>query len=128
MGRSALVALTLLALAGCESNTADARVRKFFRIDQATPLTEPAIRASALRLVPPGSDADQTRRAITGLGIGMDGLSAYYPPGDDGKAHVLIRLDPRTFGTVKREYSLALQFGPEHRLQDIQVQTWLTGP
>ena len=128
MGRSALVALTLLALVGCDSNTADTRVRKYFRIDPATPLTEAEIRAAALRLVPLGSDADQARRAIADAGIGADGLSSYYPPAEDGKAHIFIRLDPRTFGTVKREYSLALQFGPEHRLQDIQVQTWLTGP
>ncbi len=29
---------------------------------------------------------------------------------------------------VRREYSLALHFSRDRRLQDIHVKTWLTGP
>jgi hypothetical protein len=80
MIRRALVAIALLTLVGCESNAADARLRKYLRIEQSTPLTEAEIRAAALRLLPAGSGEDQVRRVVTDAGIGSDGLSSYYPP------------------------------------------------
>jgi hypothetical protein len=126
--RRALVVLALLALVGCESNTAESRLRKHLQIGPATPLTEPTIRAAALRLLPVGSDESDVREIVTASGIGGDGLSSYYPPGANGVAHIVIRLDSSTFGSVKREYSLALQFTRERKLDDIQVKTWLTGP
>jgi hypothetical protein len=126
--RPVFVALALLTFFGCESNTADMRLRRYLRIDHTTPLTEAEIRAAALRLIPIGSDEDQVRTVITQTGIGSDGLSSYYPPGSDGIAHIMVRLDPSTFGIVKSEYSVALHFSRERRLQDVQVKTWATGP
>ncbi len=120
--------MALLALVGCESNTADARLRKHLRIEPSATLTEPEIRAAALRLIPVGSDESQVRRIVGAAGIGADRLSSYHPPDADGMAHILVGLDSSTFGVVKREYSLALQFSRERKLQDIQVKTWLTGP
>ena len=128
MYRRVLVALAVLMLFGCESNTADVRLRKYLRIDQATPLSEAEIRAAALRLIPVGTDEDQVRRVVAEAGIGSDGLSFYYPPEADGIAHIIVRLDPGTFGIVKREYSVALHFNRERRLQDVQAEIWLTGP
>jgi hypothetical protein len=128
MYRTSLVLLTLLILVGCESNTADARLRKHLAIAPATPLTEPEIRAAALRLIPIGSDETQVQKTVADFGVGRDGLSSYYPPDADGVAHIMIGLDPTTFGIVKREYSLALQFNRERKLEDIRVKTWLTGP
>jgi hypothetical protein len=123
-----VVAIALLTLVGCESNVAETRIRKYLRMEQATPLTEAEIRAAALRLVPVGSGEDHLRRVVTEAGIGSDGLSSYYPPDGDGIAHIIVRLDPSTYGLVKREYSLALHFGRDGKLQDVQVKTWLTGP
>jgi hypothetical protein len=123
-----VVLLAVLMLFGCESNTADMRLRKYLRIDQATRLNETEIRAAALRLIPVGSDEDQVRRAVAEAGIGSDGLSSYYPPESDGIAHIIVRLDPSTFAIVKREYSVALHFSRERRLQAIQAKTWLIGP
>jgi hypothetical protein len=128
MNRHALVALALLVLVGCESNAADTRLRRYLRIEPATPLTEVEIRAAVLRLVPVGSGEDHVRRTVAEAGIGSDGLSSYYPPDADGIAHIIVRFDPSTFGIVKREYSLALHFSRDRRLQDVQAKTWLTGP
>lgn len=123
----AFAIVALLGLVGCESNTADARLRKHLQIDPAATLTQPEIRAAALRLIPVGSQESEVRRIVGASGIGADGLSSYYPPDDSGIAHIVIGLDLSTFGVVKREYSLALQFSRERKLQDIQVKTWLTG-
>ena len=128
MHRCAVAIAVLFVLCGCESNTADSRLRQFLRMDEATLLTESEIRAAALRLVPIGSDEAQVRTVVAHVGIGADGLSAYYPPGADGIAYIMVRLDPSTFGIVKREYALALHFGREGKLEDIQAKKWLTGP
>jgi hypothetical protein len=128
MYKRVLPALALVILIGCESNAADTRLRRYLRIDAATPLTESDIRTAALRLIPIGSDELQVRKAVAEVGIGSDGLSSYYPPDADGAAHIIVRQDPSTFGIVKREYSLALRFSRERKLQDIEAKTWLTGP
>jgi hypothetical protein len=127
MYRSALAVLTLFVLVGCESNTADVRLRKYLSMDPGTPITEVGVRAAALRLIPPGSNEQQVREIVASAGIGTDGLSRYDAPREGGPAHITISLDPRTFGLVKSEYSLSLQFSREGRLQDIQVRKWLTG-
>jgi len=44
MYKLALATLTLVLLVGCESNAADTRLRRYLRIDPATPLTESEIR------------------------------------------------------------------------------------
>ncbi len=90
-------------------------------------VTEAEARSAALRLLPPGSDEETVRTAVERAGIGADKLSSYYPPGQDGKGFILVGLDPNTFGFVKREYVLVLQFDPRRRLKDIQVQARLTG-
>ena len=128
MYKLALATLTLVLLVGCESNAADTRLRRYLRIDPATPLTESEIRTAALRLIPVGSDELEVRKVVAEAGIGSDKLSSYYPPDADGKAHIIVGLDPSSFGVVKREYSLALHFSRERKLQDIQAKTWLTGP
>ena len=128
MCKHALVALALVMLVGCESSAADTRLRKYLRIDPATPLTEAEIRTAALRLIPVGSDEHQVRKAVAEASIGSDGLSSYHPPQADGIAHIIVRLDPSTFGMVKREYSLTLHFSRERKLQDVKAKTWLTGP
>jgi hypothetical protein len=128
MYKHALAALALVILVGCESNAADTRLRGYLRMDPATPLTESEIRTAALRLIPIGSDELQVRKAVAEAGIGSDELSSYYPPEADGQAHIIVRLDPSSFRLVKREYSLALHFNGERKLQDIQAKTWLTGP
>jgi len=121
-------ALALLMLVGCASNGADVRLRKYLRIDPATPLTEADIRTAALRVFSIGSDEGRVRRAVAEAGIGSDELSSYYPADAAGIAHILVRLDPRAFGVVEREHSLVLHFNREHRLQDIRAEMWLTGP
>ena len=125
---AAVVALSLLSLVGCESNTADTRLRKYLRIDSRTPLTESGIRTAALRLIPLGSDEQLARKIIAEAGIGSDPYSSYYPPDSDRTAYIVIGLDPTTFGgSVKREYVLALRFSRAGRLEDILATAKLTG-
>src|SRR5262245_41567048 len=100
MYKLALVTLTLVLLVGCESNAADTRLRRYLRIDPATPLTEPEIRTAALRLIPVGSGELQVRKIVAEAGIGSDKLSSYYPPDADGKAYILVKLNPNSFGFV----------------------------
>jgi hypothetical protein len=75
------------------------------------------IRDAALRTTPPGSTEAEVRDAVTKAGIGLDGLSRYVPPGEDGQGYILVGLDPKTFGLVKREYVLTLKFDRQGRLQ-----------
>lgn len=127
MYRFIVCAVTLLILVGCESNTADERLRKHLGIASGRTFTETEARSAALRLMPLGFDEEQVRIAVARAGIGLDGLSSYYPPGKDGKAVIRVELDPKTFGLVKRAYILLLQFDPQRKLQDIQVEARSTG-
>lgn len=121
-------ATTLFIFAGCESNTADARLRRHLGIASKGTLTETEVRNAALRLMPPGSEEEEVRVAVARTGIGQDGLSTYYPPGQDRRGVIVVGFDPKTFGLVKRSYALVLQFDSRRKLEDIQVQARLTGP
>ena len=116
-----------LAIVGCDSNPADARLRQQLGIPAGAPLTIEAVRDAALRTTPRGSTEAQVRGAIAKAGIGQDGLSRYVPPGADGQGYILIGLDPRTFGLVKREYVLTLRFDEQRILQDIRAESRWTG-
>jgi hypothetical protein len=117
----------LLVTTGCGWNPADARLRQHLGIPASIPLNDGAIRDAALRAIPPGSTETQVRGAVAKAGIGRDDLSRYIPPGEDGQAYIMVSLDPRTFGLVKREYMLTLHFDAHRRLKDISARSRWTG-
>ena len=120
-------AAVLIGLTGCESNTAEERLRAHLGLPKSMELSEQTIRDAFLRKIPVGTAAPEVERRLAEVGVGKDKLSSYVGPDASRKAYVRVNFDPQTFGVVKTTYEIPLNFGPDMKLADVEVKIWRTG-
>ena len=120
-------AAVIIGLTGCESNTAEERLRAHLGLPGSVKLSEQTIRDAFLRKIPVGTAAQEVERRLSEAGVGKDKLSSYVGPDASRKAYLRVDFDPQTFGVVKTTYELPLTFSPDMKLADVEVKVWRTG-
>ena len=130
MGAVLQAAALMILLAGCHGSSVelDQRVRRYFDIPQSQEVNAPSIRSAIIRHVPLGSSTDIIYAYLDQVGIGKDRLSSYYPVNDQGDIVCRIEFDPQSVELVKKSVGIILATNSEHKLKDIHVKEWLTGP
>lgn len=126
--RTLVLALTAFALVACFSDTAHARLERYFDLPANTANDTLADREAILRRLPLGTLQDSIEALVRRGGVGTDGMSSYYRAAPKDTASVRVEYDRHSGPIVKTSYLVRFAFDSLNRLQDVHVTRWLTGP
>ena len=126
MARSFLICFCITALSlGCSSrHDAQQRIAQYFNVPAER--SPNLIREQLLKKFPVGTSEAAIIGAIQHSAIGRDHVSSYYPAG--ARNIITVRTGFRGLDVVYTEYGIRFVLGADRRLEDIQVEEWLTGP
>ena len=128
--RRKLLAAFLVAAAftsGCSDNSSEERLRVMLGVQEAQELTEALVSERVKALVPVGTPEWLVAEKFKGAGIGKDSLSSYSLIPNRNIAVVRVEFDPNTFGVVKSQWMITLQFDSLKNLQAVSAKRYLTG-
>ena len=118
----------MVLLAGCDPQAdLEQRTRRYFEMPASQHVNAVTIRSAILSGTPLGSPPEQVYAYLERRGIGKDGLSAYYPLNEKGEIVCRVEYNPKTFSLVTKSFGIFFLLDQDQKLQDIQIQEWLTG-
>ena len=120
--------LSLLVVAGCNTDSAEQRLRQYFALPAGVHSDTLALSTAILDQLQRGTPEEQIAATLKSRGVGRDSLSGYYPPTDSDTGIVRVERDPRGANLVAKSYGVRLVFDSNHKLSGVSVSEWLTGP
>lgn len=110
--------------------SAEQRMRTYFKIESSAPLTKEVIRRAILHELPVGTTEEAIYAYIQSAKIGSDHLSSYSPSvprSEQNEIVIRIEYDPKEANLTKKHYALIFYLDKKRQLKDIEVKEWLTG-
>lgn len=124
-----MLCLVLLPAVACEgTSSASERFRKHFQLAEGKELTPESARQALLTKIYLGAAEHDVYDFLKKTGIGTDGLSSFYPADKQGVIVCRIEFDRTSAALVKESYGVFFMLDEQHRLKDVKVEKWLTGP
>jgi hypothetical protein len=124
-----MLCVILLPTVACEgASSATERFRKHFQLAEGKDLTPESARQALLTKIRPGAAEHDVYEFLKKAGIGTDGLSSFYPADKQGVIVCRIEFDRTSPALVKESYGVFFLLDDQHRLKDVKVEKWLTGP
>lgn len=120
-----ILAMSMACTASEQS--AEQRLRAYFKISSSAPLTREVIRAAILREIPVGSAEEVIYAYLKRANIGTDHLSSYSQSSERREIIVRIEYDTKEIDLVKKHYAVIFYLDEKRLLKDIEVKEWLTG-
>lgn len=109
-----------------QSSSAEQRLRLLAGIPASAHVTPDTARQQLLQQLPPGTDEEHVYRYLE-QHLGSDEHSSYSRADADGRIVCRIGYNPNTFGFAKASFGIFFILDRAGRLQDIEVERWLTG-
>jgi hypothetical protein len=123
-----LLFLSLIAIAGCSTDSAEQRLRQYFALPAGGSSDTLALSTAILEQLQRGTPEEQIAATLKSRGVGGDSLSRYYPPTNSDTGIVRVEHDSRGANIVMKSYGVRLVFDSNRKLSDVRVSEWLTGP